>query len=150
MSHLSKGWSICQKGGPFVKRCGPFLKRCARNILSYTTHHHFLKKLVFFPPQDQIRSLHAQDTLTKEVLARAFSAVPCCFSCTVTRRSLEVAQWSSHGGAVFTWNSFASRDPMFSYFGQKVQDKPRKLLFKPRKLLFQASKVAFSSLESCF
>ena len=27
MSHLSKGWSICQKGGPFVKRCGPFVKR---------------------------------------------------------------------------------------------------------------------------
>ena len=24
--HLSKGWSICQKGGPFVKRCGPFVK----------------------------------------------------------------------------------------------------------------------------
>ena len=26
VSHLSKGWSICQKGGPFVKRCGPFVK----------------------------------------------------------------------------------------------------------------------------
>ena len=38
-----------------------------------------------------------------------------------------------------TCHSFASRDPMFSYFGQKV--KPRD---KPRKLLFQASKVAFS------
>ena len=24
--HLSKGWSICQKGGPFVKRCGLFVK----------------------------------------------------------------------------------------------------------------------------
>ena len=35
--HLSKGWSICQKGGPFVKRCGPFVKRCSRNPLSYTT-----------------------------------------------------------------------------------------------------------------
>ena len=35
--HLSKGWSICQKGGPFVKRCGPFVKRCARTLNCYTT-----------------------------------------------------------------------------------------------------------------
>ena len=46
--------------------------------------------------------------------------------CPVAR--LEVARCASHGGAVTTCHSFASRDPMFSYFGQKVQDKPRKLL----------------------
>ena len=109
----------------------------ALSIRLCSSHRHFLKNVVFFPLQDQIRSLHAQDTLTKVVLARAFSAVPCCFSCTVARTSLEVARCSSHGGAVSTCHSFASRDPMFLYFGQEVQD-------KPRKLLFQASKVAFS------
>ena len=57
--------------------------------------------------------------------------------CTVARTSLEVARCASHGGAVSACHSFASRDPMFSYFGQRVQD-------KPRKLLFQASKFALS------
>ena len=37
------------------------------------------EKVVFFPLQDQIRGLHGQETLTEVVLARAFSAVPCCF-----------------------------------------------------------------------
>ena len=41
---MSKGWSICQKGGPFVKRCGPFVKRCGpfvkgvpEPLFTYTT-----------------------------------------------------------------------------------------------------------------
>ena len=84
----------------------------ALSIRLCSSHRHFLKNVVFFPLQDQIRSLHAQDTLTKVVLARAFSAVPCCFSCTVARTSLEVARCSSHGGAVSTCHSFASRDPI--------------------------------------
>ena len=37
------------------------------------------EKTCFLPLQDQIRGLHAQETLTEVVLARAFSAVPCCF-----------------------------------------------------------------------
>ena len=43
-----------------------------------SSHRHFPKKLAF-PLQEHIRGLHAQDTLTEVVLARAFSAVPCCF-----------------------------------------------------------------------
>ena len=35
--HLSKGWSICQKGGPFVKRCGPFVKGVPGLPFTYTT-----------------------------------------------------------------------------------------------------------------
>ena len=48
--------------------------------------------------------------------------------CSKTFRRLRHVQF------VNTCHSFASCEPMFSYFGQKVQD-------KPRKLLFQASKV---------
>ena len=49
------------------------------SICLCSSHRDFPKKLVFFPRQDQIRGLHAQDTLTEGVLARAFSAVACCF-----------------------------------------------------------------------
>ena len=48
---------------------------------------------------------------------------------------------ASHGGAVSACHSFASRAPMFSYFGQRVQDKPRKLLFHASKFAFSLDKA---------
>ena len=48
--------------------------------------------------------------------------------CTVASTSLEVAQCAIPVGAVSVCHRFAIRDPLSSYFGEKVQDKPRKLL----------------------
>ena len=48
--------------------------------------------------------------------------------CNAASTSLEVARCASPVGAVSACHPFAIRDPMSSYFGEKVQDKPRKLL----------------------
>ena len=48
--------------------------------------------------------------------------------CTVASTSLEVARCASPVGAVSAYHPFAIRDPMSSFWGEKVQDKPRKLL----------------------
>ena len=48
--------------------------------------------------------------------------------CTVASTSLEVARCASPVGAVSACHPFAIRDPMFSYLGEKVQEKPPKLL----------------------
>ena len=48
--------------------------------------------------------------------------------CTVASTSLEVARCASPAGAVSACHPFVIRDRMFSYFGEKVRGKPRKLL----------------------
>ena len=84
--------------------------------------------------------------LTEVVIARAFFGSPMLLleECTVLYCSKRVHLWkwldAPHTAARFPDDATPSRVAtpyMFSYFGQKVQD-------KPRKLLFQASKVAFS------
>ena len=113
----------------------------ALSIRLCSSHRHFLqlKKVVFFPLQDQIRSLHAQDTLKDGPRSCIFRSPMLLFvyCCTYTFGS---GQCSSHGGAVSTCHSFASREPMFSYFGQKVQDRLESCFFKPRKLLLASIK----------
>ena len=48
--------------------------------------------------------------------------------CTLANTSLEVARSASPVSTVSACHPFAIRDPMSSYFDEKVQDKPRKLL----------------------
>ena len=48
--------------------------------------------------------------------------------CTVASTSLAVARCVSPVGTVSACHPFAIRDPMSSYFDEKVQEKPRKLL----------------------
>ena len=86
------------------------------------SHRHFPKKLVFSPATEP-DCHHAWGTLTEVVLTRAFSAVLSCrVHCGAHIGCV------SRGGAVSECHSFASRGPMFPCFGEKVQDKPRKLL----------------------
>ena len=106
----------------------------ALSIRLCPSHSHFLKKVVFFPLQDQIRSLHAQDTLKGGPRSCIFRSPMLLFVYCWT--------YTFGSGSMLTWRR-GFHVPLFR------ESRPHVFIFWPKSPR-QASKVVFSSLESCF